>query len=339
MSKIDDIANEIHDNNNQLAKMAKDRAFDLIAVGLVFSVALISLGAIELRNITVKEVLNLLLEAVPFYLASVTLSLNFYKKGVYTAKATEQFINTVKSYSHRVNQLTGHMLDCINDFCSDYNLAAIKLKQQAILYTVAISYERYNDVSYDKDGNEIKPLRQLSKKEIVKLYNERVADKVMEANEITIKGLNPNTLLGSNDNWDITDLGQTEQELLKKRSNSYIGGNAISILLLTVMTIKDIIEWGWEGIFLVIFKLVFILCRCYMKYFEGFEDITQKVSNYISRKIDIIKQFDYWYSEKFSNNSTEMANVGNNSENFSYNIIEAEKPVTTETRPKTLQQE
>ena len=324
MSNVNDIAIELNDNNKALIKAAKDRAFDLIAVGLIFAVGLLSLGAIGLRDISFTEIINMLLEAVPFYLASVTLSVNFYKKGVYSAKESESFINCIKLYSHKVNKLTGKQLDSIGEFCEDYNHKAVKLAQQSILRSVAISYERYNEITYDKNGIELLPLRQLSEKEIIELYNKRVAEHVLKANDVKVKGLNSNILLGNNDDWDITNLGMTEQELLKKRTRSYAGANAISIVLLTVMSIKNILDWGWAGALLTVFKLVFILCRCYMKYFEGYEDITQKVSNHISRKTDILKQFDYWYfirhKEELDKSDPEYEWLCNIFKKSSYNI-------------------
>lgn len=327
MSKaIDDIANEVHDNNKNLAKMAKDRMFDLIAVGLIICVGLLNLGAIGLREITLLEVMNMILEAIPFYLASVTLALNFYKKGVYAAKITEIFTGTVKIYSHKVNKLTGKQLDNLCDFCTEYNDKALKIGQENILRAVAIKYSRYKEITYDSDGKELRPLCQLSKEELVRQQGTRVAEHVLAANRLKVKGLNPNTLLGNNDYWDITDLGKNEQELLKQQTKSYAGSFAVSTMLLTIMTIKDIMQWGWVGFILIAFKLIFILCRCYFEYFKGYEDITIRVVNHISRKTDVLKQYDYWYFLQFPNefnlNDPDYAYLGNISVNKSYNIID-----------------
>lgn len=322
MNKIDGIATDIHDNNKNLAKMAKDRVFDLIAVGLIVAVGLLNLGAIELRQITLLSILNIILETVPFYLASVTLALNFYKKGVYAAKTTDVFINCVKVYSHRVNKFTGKQLDNMSTFCTDYNNKATKILEENILRPVAITYERYKNVTYDKDGNELRPLCQLSKEELVRSQGPRVAEHVIHANNSKIKGISVNILLGNNDVLDITNIGENETELLKKQTRSYVTNFAVSTFLLTLMSIKDIMSWGWAGLVLLMFKLLFILCRCYMEYFKGYEDITIKVVNYISRKTDILKQFDYWYFLKYPKeynlNDPDYAYLGNISTNPSY---------------------
>lgn len=295
MSKIDGFTTEIHENNKNLIKMAKDRAFDLIAVGLVVAVGLLSLGAIQLRPVTWRSVLNMLLEAAPFYIASVTLAVNFYKKGVWAGKCTDVFTNTVKIYSHKVNILTGKQLDYINDFCVEFNDKAIKLIQQNILRSAAIRYDRYAEITYDNDGNPIRPLCQLSKSELISEVGERGAKIVKKANKVRVKGLNPNSLLGNNDNEDITNLGKTEQELLRRQTTKYAISFAFSTVLLIIMGVKDIMQWGWIGFVLIAFKLIFIICKSYMEYFKGYEDITIKVVNHLSRKNDVLKQYDYWY--------------------------------------------
>ena len=342
MSKaIDGIANEVNDNVKNIAKMAKDHVFDLIAVGLIVCVGLLNLGAVGLRNITVLEILNMLLEAVPFYIASVTLALTFYKKGVYSGKTVDVFVNTVKSYSHKVNKLTGKQLDNLCDFCTEYNEKALRIGQENLLRAVAIKYDRYVNIITDNEGHKLKPLCQMSKEELVSKYGERVAKYVLKANALKIKGLNANSLLGNNDYWDITDLGENEQELLKHQVKSYAGTFAVSTLLLTMMTIKDIMTWGWIGFILIAFKLIFILCRCYFEYFKGYEDITIKIVNHLSRKTDVLKQYDYWYylqfPKEFDLNDPDYAYLGNISAEKSYNIIDnGSKTGDDGTSPKNI---
>lgn len=298
-NSIDDFANDLHDSRSSLAKRAKNRIFDIIAVGLVLCVGLLNLGAIGLRPITMWEILDMLLESVPFYISSVILALDFYKKGVYSGKKVEAFSTAVKNYSHKVNKLSGRQLDNLSDFCTEYNDKARKICRENLLRGVAISYNRYINTTEDSNGNKIKPLCQMSKKELEDGYGERVAQYVIKANNLKIKGLNASTLLCNSDNWDITDLGQNEQQLFKRQTKSYAGTFAVSTLLLTLMTIKDIMTWGWVSFILVAFKLIFILCRCYFEYFKGYEDITIRVVNHLSRKTDVLKQYDYWYYVKY----------------------------------------
>lgn len=299
MSKIDDVAVELNNNGKDLKQSLKSKIFDVIGVALVVAVGLVSLGVIELREITPKEVINILLEAIPFYIGSVTLAMNYYRKGVYAAKETETFTGTVKRYSNKVNKLNGKQLEYLNDFCVEYNDKALRMGQENLLRSVAIRYDKFNDGSIDADGHEVPPLKRLTKEELVTRYNARVAEFVIRARDLQVKGINTNILLGNNYDWDITNLGPNEKELANQRKKQYAGSNAISILLLSLMAVKNIMEWGWMGFILVAFKLIWILTSAYMKYFEGFDDITIRITNHLSRKVDVLKQYDYWYYLKF----------------------------------------
>lgn len=299
MSKVDDVALELNENGKDLKRSLKNKAFDVIGVGLVVAVGLISLGVIELREITPKEIINILLEAIPFYIGSVTLAMNYYRKGVYAGKDSEMFVNTVEKYSKKVNKLNGKQLEYLNDFCGEYNDKALRMAQENLLRSVAIRYDKFNEGSIDKDGHEIPPLKRLTDKELVTRYNTRVAEFVIKARDVQIKGINISILLGNNYDWDITNLGPNERELANQRRKQYAGSSAISIMLLSLMAVKNIMEWGWVGFVLVAFKLVWILANAYMKYFEGYDDATIRITNHVSRKTDILKQYDYWYYLRF----------------------------------------
>lgn len=299
MNKFDDVAVELNNNNKDLRKSIKNRAFDIIGVGLVVGIGLVSLGAIKLREITPKDIVNLFLEAIPFYIGSVTLSMNYYRKGVYDGKESEGFIGTVKKYSNKVDKLNGKQLEYLNDFCNEYNDKALKMAQENFLRPVAVRYDRFNDGSVDSHGHEVPPLKRWTKEELVTRYNSRVAEHVIKARDVRVKGINVSILLGNTYNWDITNLGPNEKEMASQRRKQYATSSAISILLLSLMAVKNIMEWGWVGFILVVFKLIWVLCNAYMKYFEGYDDMTVRLTNHISRKIDILKQYDYWYYLKF----------------------------------------
>lgn len=298
MSHIDEIATDLNENSKNLSNKIKTHAFDVIAVGLVVAVGLLNLGAIELRNIG-EELIDILLEALPFYFGSVALAMNFYKKGVYAAKSDKTFIGTIKYYSEIVTKLTGRQIDALSTFCFDYNVKALRIKQEAILREVAISFERFDQPSKDSDGHRLKPLKILSEKELRESHGDSIADAVIKAKNVKIKGLSVNNLLGNHNSDDITDIGKNEQEMLHDRSKEYSIVYLVSIIVMSLMGVKDILQWGWMGAFLMAFKMLYILCRSYMKYFEGFDDINVRLVNHISRKTDILKEFDYWYSCRF----------------------------------------
>ena len=308
MSSINDIATELNSNSKTLANKVRTHIFDFIAVGLVVAVGLLSLGAVELRDIG-KEIWSILLEAVPFYLGSIALALNFYKKGVYAAKSTQTFIDTVKHYSTQISKLTGRQIQKLNDFCLNYNRRALRLRQESILRDAAISFEAFDEGITNELGVQ-PPLKTLTKDELTKRYGSVICCAVLKAKKVTIKGISPNNILGNMNTDDITDLGKNEQEMLKYRSTEYSVVYFASIIVMSLMGVKEILEWGWMGAFLTMFKLLYILCRSYMKYFEGFDDISVSLVNHLSRKSDVIKEFDYWFSKEID--TPDALGVGNN---------------------------
>ena len=297
MGKIDNFASELNENNKSVVNKLRTHIFDVIALGLVVSIGLLNLGAIELKNIG-TEIFSILLEAVPFYLGSVALALNYYKKGVYAGKATKSFLEVVNAYSQIVNGFVGKQIDKLNEFCSNYNRKALLIKQESILREAAISIKRFDEYTEDECGNILPPLKIVSDDDLIATYGEYVGGKIIQAKNVKIKGISPNSILGNNNTDDITDLGKTEQEMFVDRSKEYSILYSVSIVVMSVMGVKDILEWGWMGAFLLLFKLLYILSRSYMKYFEGFDDVTIRLVNHMSRKIDVLKEFDYWYGEE-----------------------------------------
>lgn len=297
MSKIDNFASDLNENSKSFVNKIKTHIFDAIAVGLVVAIGLLNLGAIELKNFG-EEFFSIILEAIPFYLGSVALALNYYKKGVYAGKATKSFNGVIESYSTMVNGFVGKQIDKLGDFCLWYNQKALRMKQESILREVAISVKRFDEYIKDELGHVLPPLKIVSDSDLIATYGEYVGKKIIEAKNVKIKGISVNNLLGNSNTDDITDLGKGEQEMFKDRTKEYSILYSLSIIVMSLMGVKDIFEWGWMGAFLLLFKLLYILCRSYMKYFEGFDDVTIRLVNHMSRKIDVLKEFDYWYNSE-----------------------------------------
>ena len=280
------------DVKNDVKKIVKDRAFDLVGAGLIIAVGMICLGAVELRNITFREVLNIIAEVLPFYLASVLLCMNYYQKGVHYGKLTDGFKNTVSFYNERINELSSKQLQDLPTFCAYYNDKALRQLQEPILKSVAITFEEFNE-----NNGEVRALKTWSEADLIKTYGTFTAKHIVKARSVKIHGINPNLLMSSLTSSDMTDIGVNEAQLLKRRTGWYAAMNAFSTVVLTLLSVKSFIDWGWAGAVLVVFKLLYILCRSYMKYYSGYNDITIHVSNHISRKCDILKEFSQWYDD------------------------------------------
>ena len=278
----------------------KDRIFDIIAVGIVIAMLLLNLGAIELKEITWRSILDICIECLPFFLAAMLLNANFYTKGTIAGKKERKYIDTLQSYSTAANALTGDQLDRLSEFCAAYNDAALKTIQSGILQRAAVSFERFDAETYGSDKEVLPPLKALPKKELRMLLGKERTVYVLEAKAARVKGIDVNTLLSGNKNDDMTDLGRSESDMAKIRKGKSAISWWVSVFLMALMGVKDVATWGWLGIGIIVFKLGYIVGRSYMSYFDGYSDITTTVVSHYARKADVLKQFDAWYAKKLN---------------------------------------
>lgn len=290
---------KVLDIKNKTIGYVKNKVFDFIAVAIVIAMTVLSLGVVELRETSFTEFINILLECIPFYLAAAMLTLDYYTKGTFAGKCTESYNNTCKIYSQQVNKLTGEEMESIHEFCIYYNEKVLHSKRDALLRSVAVSWKMYDEGVNDEQPLKIMPYRRLKK-----LYGKDVKNVIKKCKKLRVKGVYSNILLGNNISTDDTDLGENENQLLKARTGKYVLSYALSILLMSFIAVKDVIQWGWVGAFLTLFKVLYIACSAYMKYFDGYQDITINIVNHINRKMDVLKEFEYWYKTNKKSNTT-----------------------------------
>ena len=289
------VAEKVQQAQLNVVQGIKSKIFDIIAVFIVIVLVAVSLGIIERRIVTWNEIGDLLVECIPFFFAAMLLNDNYYMKGSFAGKLTDKFKNACKKYTGYIDDLTGEQIDCLDEFCERYNYDALVKMQESFLHRASISYERF--------ANGEKPIKTWSKKELMAEFGKYRAVWIIKAQHASIKGLRVNTLMGTNDSDDITDIGETESQLSSRRRISGAVMFSVSTILMALIGIKDVASWGWIGVALVIFKCIYILCRSFMSYFDGYNDITIHLVNHIERKEDILKQFIYWFE---SNKKTEV---------------------------------
>lgn len=293
----DDLAKIVQEKSIDGKSILKSHIFDVIGVTIIAILIFVSLGVLQLRDLTWREFFNIVVEFIPFYLASLLLNNNFYTKGSFSGKSTDKYLKAVEYYSGQVNNLTGKQLDCLSDFCEEFNDKALAQIQRRILKAASVSYEMFDEYWEDKNGNLQEPVRTYSKETLISRFGKERAKIIQQAKKLTVKGLNPNILLGTNSVEDVTDVGKGESQVAKTRKITWAFTMAISTAALAVIAVKNIADWGWVGIALVIFKCVYILCRSYTSFFTGYNDITIHIVNHLNCKSDKLKQFQYWYTE------------------------------------------
>ena len=65
----------------------------------------------------------------------------------------------------------------------------------------------------------------------------------------------------------------------------------VATLIMSLIAVKDIAQWGWAGIVIVIFKVTYLAGASYMSYFKGYDDATISLVAHFTRKTDILKQY------------------------------------------------
>ena len=291
------IEHSVQQVQSAATKFVKNRIYDVIAAIIVVAVIALSLGVIERRVIQLSELIDIIVECIPLFFAGMLLNSNFYNKGVYYGKQTHLFKTASTSYSQIVSQLTGEQIRMIPDFCIEYNDTVLKTMQSNILKTEGLTYEQFTQ-RWEDGKIDRKPLKAMCENELKSALNDDQIKVVKKAKRVKIKGLLVNVLLGTNCTEDTTDVGYTEEQLKRRKMWTSVLVYFASTLILALIGVKNVQEWGWFGIALVIFKVIYIFCKSYMSYFDGYNDVTIHLVNSTNRKTDILKECQAWINSK-----------------------------------------
>lgn len=290
--------NAIEDVKTETKKRIKANMYDLLAASIVIVMFVVALGVMSPKELTWDNMKDVVVSWVPFFLTASFLNYNYYTKGKVKGKASDGFKSTIAAYSKQVGSITGAQMSRLPDFCKYYNEQALKELQTSILTLASIPFERFDKVTYNKQGEELKPLKVLDIKDLRKLgYCNEEVKVIVRAKHASIKGIRHNQLLGNTSARDKTDIGHGEGDMTTKRTIVSTVGQAVSMFILCMIGVKDIMDWGWVSAVFVLFRMVWILCKSYLQYIKGYNDITIRLSNHIARKTDILKEFEYWYSK------------------------------------------
>lgn len=289
----------VQSSKYETTRELKKSAFDLVAIAIVAALVLAALDVFDLVDVSLINIGDFVISWVPYFLATILLTQDLYKKGVFVGKSTTKFASVTKAYSDLVNNLSGKQVEDLQPFCEDYNEKALISIRRSILKEEGIAYECfdkefiYRDVTY-------KALKTMTKKELIDCgYNEVQIKAIRKAKKAKVKGINVNILLSSANIADPTNLGKGEADLGTRKLVSSILIYVLSTFLMSLIAIKDIATWGWASLITVLFKVIYMFARSFMSYFDGYDDITISVSNHIMRKTDILKMYlDYKPTEQ-----------------------------------------
>lgn len=289
--------NIIEDAKTETIRRIKANMYDVLAAAIIIVMFVVALGVMSPKELTWDSLKEVLVSWVPFFLTASFLNYNYYSKGKSRGKDADSFKTTIAAYSKQVGSITGAQMSKLPDFCKYYNQQALEELQTSVLVLASISFERFDKFTRDQNGKELKPLKILSIKDLKKLgYSKEEIKIIIRAKHITVQGIRHNQLLGNTSARDKTNIGHGEGDMTKARTIVSTIGQAVSMFILCMIGMKDIMDWGWVSAIFILFRMVWILCKSYLQYLKGYNDITIRLANHIARKTDILKEFEYWYS-------------------------------------------
>lgn len=268
----------------------------LFALAVIVVMVFIQLGVFEFKQET--NFFDILVDTVPIFIASMLLSNIFYQNGVAKGKKNQNYFLAISEFSTLAN-LPGEKLDKLPQFCDEYNALAIKRKQETYLAMAVVSYDKF-DNEYEEGENDEKkhvPIKVMSDKSIIEEFGKERGKWIIKAKKVKLKGVNVVSLTSEQKVSDITDTGYGEGEYAKMFTTSKVLSYAISFVLFSFITAKDIMAWGWAGLGLLLFKITYTLGCSILGQSRGYRDITVNVVAHYNRKTDILKQFHSWYEK------------------------------------------
>lgn len=268
----------------------KKHIFDWVSAIIIVALIAACMDVFSLIDFKTIDLLEFFISWFPYFAAAILLHNNLYKKGVFVAKGTEKFIKTIEAYSDIANSLSGEQIKKLYPFCDKYNEDVKKSMQTQTLRKEGLTFEEF-----EYGTKELPALKTCNRKFLIKKgYNKAQIKAIKTAKNLHVHGINVSILLSSINVKDVTRIGDDEKTLQTKQIISSTLRYASSTLLLSIMAVKDISEWGWMGLILTIFKVMYLFAGSYMSYFKGYDNITISLVNHFSRKIDILKMYlDY----------------------------------------------
>lgn len=267
-------------------KGIKDRIYDIVSVVVVIAVMTIALDIFSVEEIDWEDLWEDIVNWSLFFACGFILKTVIYGKGKHKGKQTLVYENALSSYSKMINVIPDTRQ--LEDFCAVKNCEVVKNIQERLLSHTRLTLEDFDELKVYKKSE----LKALGK------YTDIEIKYILLAQKVKVKGYHSNSLLGNTDYTDPTYIGPTETELLHRQELKSFLFSLIAGAILAMIGIKDIQDWGWAGILLVLFRVTFVTGMSYLSYFKGFDDVTISLANSLNRKCDVLKEYICWLKER-----------------------------------------
>lgn len=282
----------ITESKENITTSVKRRIYDWVSVLIIIGILAASLNIFKFADLSNgQSFLDFVASWVPFFIATILLNDNQYRKGIYTGKQTKSYKDAVSDYSKEAASLNGKQIEKLDDFCNETNSKVLKKLQTNILMQQCISYEQFNE-GFVKDDKQIKALKIYDKEQLKNLgFTKTQISAILAAKKLKIKGIHSSILLSSFNSSDSTNIGLTENQLYVKQTVVSTTSYIVSTIAMTMLAVNDVLVWGWFGAILLGIKLVYVVAKSFTSYFNGYSDATINLKNHIIRKTDYIKMY------------------------------------------------
>lgn len=276
----------------------KRHIYDWVSVLIVIGILAASLDIFDFVDYSDgQSILDFLASWIPFFIATILLNDNQYRKGIYIGKQTSSYKDAADTYSKEVESLTGNQIEDLDDFCNETNNKILQKLQTNILIQQCISYEQFNKGTI-KDGKNVDGLKIYDKKDLLNMgYTKTQVKAILAAKKVKIKGIHSNILLSNFNTSDTTNIGLTESQLYIKQTTISTISYIASTIAMTLLAVNDVLTWGWFGAILLLIKLVYVVAKSFTSYFTGYSDATINLKNHLIRKTDYIKMYKTYKPE------------------------------------------
>lgn len=283
---------KVTQNKETVAQGIKRHIYDFVSVLIIIGILAASLDIFKFADYKEgQNFLDFLASWIPFFIATMLLNDNQYRKGIYTGKQTKAYKDVAESYSTEVSSLTGEQIQKLDDFCNETNSETLRKKQTNILMQQCISYEQFS-IGIIETDKKTEALKIYDKKELLEMgYTKTQVKAILSAKKVKIKGIHSNILLSNINTSDVTDIGLTENQLYVKQTTISTISYIMSTIAMTLLAVNDVMVWGWFGALLLLIKLVYVVAKSFTSYFNGYSDATINLKNHIIRKTDYIKMY------------------------------------------------
>ena len=288
IDKMEDVvieAEPLREKNPQGLRLPN--VMNLVMIFCIIVAGLLFVGEIKL---TFDSVLNVsLMIAIIFLIASIAYQ-NNYQNGMYAAMKDSEYVKAKENYEKAKSEIYSlGFAPKLSDYCVRYIENELKKHRSAILSSMCVSYEEYQQDYLGKTYSELLSMGVPKNK----------AQCINRANKAVGIRLNESLLLEPGANSSVTrGLGLSSVEQRNADFAMNIAFRVLTTLLSGTVVIDVIINPSWQALAQWVLRMMAVFWAAVTGYNAGYKNISETTISYLSRKTEILKIFILWHENE-----------------------------------------